>query len=225
VTPTVTHLVHNRIRLALHQLADGRGGRLPLLVLHGLGERAPARVPPYLDGWPGPVHALDFTGHGASTVPRSGGYTAEVLLADADCALRHLGTATVLGRGLGAYVALLLAGARPDAVRGAILFDGPGILGGGNGPGSPVVLPVDPATAAAAPPDPYAIIELARDVRPPDYAASFARLAVAGSTLERPIAVAAVNRPEWITSVLLEPGVVETSVDDALALDAGLPDG
>ena len=38
------------------------------------------------DGWPGPVYGLDFTGHGASTVPVGGGYSAEMLLADADTA-------------------------------------------------------------------------------------------------------------------------------------------
>jgi pimeloyl-ACP methyl ester carboxylesterase len=40
-------------------------------------------------------------------------------MADVDIALRHLGEATVLGRGLGGYVAFLIAGARPTLVRGA----------------------------------------------------------------------------------------------------------
>ena len=79
----------------------------------------------------------------------------------------------MLGRGLGAYVALLLAGARPDAVRGAILFDGPGILGGGTGPGPSVVAAVD--DSAPAPPDPFALAELSRDLgRPTTRRASFA---------------------------------------------------
>jgi pimeloyl-ACP methyl ester carboxylesterase len=215
----VITLVHNRVTLALHALRDGEGRAL--LLLHGLGEQSPAAVPAYLAAWPGPVHALDFTGHGQSTVPKGGGYTAEVLLADADCALRHLGGATVLGRGLGAYIALLVAGARPDAVHGAILFDGPGILGGGNGPGSPAVLAVDDVARQHAPPDPYALSELARDVRPPDYAASFARLAVASSSLEHPIAVAAVNRPEWLAAVVLEPGVLDITIERAIELYAG----
>ena len=51
----------------------------PLLLLHGLGERSPTAVPDHLAAWPGPVWALDFTGHGASSVPRGGGYTAEML--------------------------------------------------------------------------------------------------------------------------------------------------
>ena len=79
----------------------------PLLLLHGLGERSRCHV---FAGWPGPVYGLDFTGHGASTIPAGGGYSAEILLADADAAVRHLGEVTVAGRGLGAYVALLLAG-------------------------------------------------------------------------------------------------------------------
>jgi pimeloyl-ACP methyl ester carboxylesterase len=207
-------LSRGRAQLKLHDLRDGDGRTL--LLLHGLGERAPDSVPPYLDAWHGPVAALDFTGHGGSTIPRGGGYTAEVLLSDADVALRSVGPATVLGRGLGAYVALLLAGARADLVCGAILFDGAGILGGGNGPGSPLVSAID--TDALAPPDPFALVELARDLRPPDYATSFARLATQASPLEQPIAVSAVNRPEWLEAVTREPGVTSLPLAEALAL-------
>src|SRR5688572_14199327 len=114
-------LKHNRIELALHRLRAGQGRAL--LLLHGLGERSPELVPEELAGWPGPIHALDFTGHGASTVPRGGGYTCELLMADADVALARLGEATVVGRGLGAYIALLIAGGRPEQVRGAVLRD------------------------------------------------------------------------------------------------------
>lgn len=156
--------------LALHALREQGAGR-PLLWLHGLGERAPEGVPEGLAAWPGPIHALDFTGHGASTLPRGGGYTAELLLADADAALAQLGSATLLGRGLGAYVALLLAGGRPGAVRGAILCDGPGLAGGGPDVGPPRV---DLPEPVAGPPDPLALHELSRDVRPPDYAIMFA---------------------------------------------------
>ncbi|HEX2384495.1 MAG TPA: alpha/beta hydrolase [Acidimicrobiales bacterium] len=207
-------LSRGRSRLVLHQLRAGDGR--PLLLLHGLGERAPAEIPSYLDAWDGPIAALDFTGHGSSTIPHGGGYTAEVLLADADAALRVLGQTTVLGRGLGAYVALLLAGARPDLAFGTILFDGAGIHGGGNGPGSPLVSAVD--AEALAPPDPFALVELARDLRPPDYATSFARLATQASLLEQPIAVSAVNRPEWLEAVVREPGVVALPLAAALAM-------
>src|SRR5690349_15015757 len=103
----IEYLTHNRIQLALHTLRPGNGRAL--LLLHGLAERAPRRVPDELAEWPGPVLALDFTGHGDSTIPHGGGYTCELLLADADTALQHLREATVVGRGLGGYVALMIA--------------------------------------------------------------------------------------------------------------------
>jgi len=223
---TVTMLVHNRAQLALHHLrpVSAAGGR-PLLLLHGLGESSPTSVPAWADAWPGSVHALDFTGHGASTVPAGGGYSAEILLADADAALAHLvadGTPaiTVAGRGLGAYVALMLAGARADQVHGAVLCDGPGLAGGAIAPTSQsfVVLP-----PRQHPPDPYALFELARDLRPPDYATLFVRLAVEGSGLDEPLAVAALVRPPWLAAVAGEVGVASTTgsptaIADALAL-------
>jgi pimeloyl-ACP methyl ester carboxylesterase len=207
-------LTHNSVQLALHEMKSGTGR--PLLLLHGLGEATAATVPPWVTGWPGPVHGLDFTGHGASTLPGGGGYTAEVLMADADAALAHLGPCTVLGRGLGGYVALLIAGARPSLVRGAIIADGPGLAGGGAMPAS-LNLTV-PADAGAGPPDPFALLELARDVRPPDYAANFARLAVQLSGLDTAIAVAARVRPPWLQAVVDEPGVAESSLAEGLAL-------
>ena len=206
-------LRHNRIDLALHELRASGGPRL--LLLHGLGEQSPATVPAWAEAWPGGVWALDFTGHGASTVPNGGGYTAEVLMGDADAALEHLGPSTVMGRGLGGYVALLIAGARADAVRGAVIADGPGLFGGPSGPTSPALVTVPPGVTG--PPDPFVLLELARDVRPPDYAATFARAAAEHSDIEEPIAVAAMGRPPWLDAVvdalLLEP----TTVEDALA--------
>src|SRR5256885_13868548 len=160
------YLMHNRVRLALHALTGGEGR--PLLLLHGLGERSPERVRNELAAWPGSVYALDFPGHGASSVPKGGGYTCELLVADADAALARLGEATLVGRGLGAYVALLLAGGRPEQVRGAILRDGPGLAGGGSSSSSSFIPYVD--VSQPAPPDPFALTELAIDVRPPDYA-------------------------------------------------------
>jgi pimeloyl-ACP methyl ester carboxylesterase len=204
-------LQHNRASLALHELRRGEGR--PLLVLHGLGERSPAAVPPWTAAWDGPIHALDFTGHGESTIPRGGGYSAEMLLADADVALAHLGTATVVGRGLGAYVALMLAGARPADVVGAVLADGPGLAGGPVGPTSQSFFALPPART---PPDPYALVELSRDLRPPDYAQSFVRLALQGSHLEEPITVAAVFRPPWLDAVANEHGVATAPLPDAL---------
>lgn len=210
-TMNVVRLRHNKVELALHTLRDSEGPRL--LLLHGLGERAPREVPSYIE-WPGSVHALDFTGHGDSTIPLGGGYTTEILMGDVDAALAHLGPSTVLGRGLGAYVALLIAGARAELVRGAVLTDGPGLFGGPSAPASPSVVTL--ATDGAAAPDPYAIVELTRDVRPPDYAATFARQAASVSTLEHPITVAAVGRPPWLEAVVNEVGVLEAPVEEAL---------
>jgi pimeloyl-ACP methyl ester carboxylesterase len=212
---TTTTLQHNKVQLALHRLRDGSG--TPLLLLHGLGEASPSEPPPWAGQWPGPVAALDFTGHGQSTVPTGGGYSAEIMLADADVALAELGTATLVGRGLGAYVALMLAGARPQQVRGAILCDGPGLAGGAIGPTSQSFVTL---AASTHPPDPYALFELSRDLRPPDYAALFVRMAVESSGLEDPIAVAAVVHPPWLAGVVEEVGVVTCSIGDALAMYA-----
>jgi pimeloyl-ACP methyl ester carboxylesterase len=217
--PDLTWLRHHRIDLALHRLAVGEDpdGR-PLLLLHGLGERTPDRVPDHIM-WPGPVFGLDFTGHGRSTIPVGGGYTSEILVGDVDAALESLGQVTILGRGLGAYVGLLTAAARPAQVVGVVLSDGPGLVGGGVHPGSPAVL--HPAPGSTGPPDPFALIELARDVRPPDYAQTYVRFVVERSGLERPIIVSAVVRPEWLRAVASEPGVGDEPVGAALAYFAG----
>jgi pimeloyl-ACP methyl ester carboxylesterase len=218
---SVRTLQHNRVRLALHELQGGSGR--PLLLLHGLGERSPASVPAAIgDAWTGPIVALDFTGHGQSTVPRGGGYTCEVLMADADAAMVELGQVTVLGRGLGGYVALLLAGARAADVRGAVIADGPGLAGGGPVPASPSIQFPDPR--AEGPPDPYAFAELTADVRPPDYASSFVRQANHLSGLAEPITVAAHVRPEWLKAVVAEPGVrLADSVAAALTSYSSVP--
>ena len=207
-------LLHGKVELALHEL-KGDGDGHPLLLLHGLAERSPASLPNELTAWTGPVFALDFTGHGASTVPTGGGYSAEILMADASAAVDHLGAVTVLGRGLGAYVALLLAGARAPDVRGAILADGPGLAGGGPMPASTYVFNV---ADTKGPPDPFALAELAHDVRPPDYASSFVRQATHLSGLAEPIAVTALVRPDWLQAIVGEPGVRETKLAKALEL-------
>jgi len=206
-------LRHSKVDLAMHELRGGSGR--PLLLLHGLGERSPEAAPTWADGWPGPVVALDFTGHGGSTVPSGGGYTAEVLMGDTDIALAHIGPATVVGRGVGAYIALLIAGARPQLVRGAVLSDGPGLAGGPVGPSSTVVAAVD--LSAPAPPDPWALVELSRDVRPGDYAANFARQALNLSGLRDPIALCVRARATWVDAVRDEMGVVEV-----LSLEEGI---
>jgi len=205
-------LPHNRVKLALHQLRAGSGR--PLLHLHALGERSPEGVPDDLAAWPGPVFALDFTGHGASTVPPGGGYTAEVLMGDADAALQMLGAATVIGRGLGAYVALLIAAARADKIRGAILCDGAGLVGGGDRPG-PLLVRGVPGRPAA--PDPFALVELASDIRPPDYVSRFAELLAEHSGLEHSLSIVARARPDWLKAVADHPAAKEESLSEALA--------
>ncbi len=209
----VQRLRHAKVDLALHTLRAGAGR--PLLLLHGLGERTPAALPEELASWPGPVFGLDFTGHGQSTIPRAGGYTCEVLMGDADTALRHLKQATLVGRGLGAYVALLLAGARPADVRGAILRDGLGLAGGGPTPGTPSI--PFPNPGAGGTPDPFALAELSRDVRPPDYATAFLRQANELSGLEHPVAVCAAERPDWLAAVVKDPGTLTCTLAEALA--------
>jgi pimeloyl-ACP methyl ester carboxylesterase len=220
----IAWLRHNKIDLALHLLrvVDDPDTH-PLLLLHGLGDSSPTEVPHWAEAWPGTVAALDFTGHGQSTVPRSGGYSPEVLMADADHALAHLTDGdperkiTVLGRGLGAYIALQLAGARATQVRGAILTDGPGLAGGPTGPSSQSFFAL-PTNGIA--PDPYALVELGRDLRPGDYAMSFVRLANQGSGLSAPITVSSIFRPKWLAAVSDQPGVVESTIAEALALYA-----
>ncbi|MEY2398924.1 MAG: hypothetical protein QOJ00_2098 [Actinomycetota bacterium] len=215
----VVSVVHGLGRLALHRVRDGDGA--PALVLHGLGENAQSLLTRLVvNGWPGgDVWALDFLGHGASDRPKGGGYTCEHFMADVDAALAHIGAATVFGRGLGAYIALLIAGARPELVRGAVLSDGPGLNGGGPSPSTPVVVafaaePTRPADA----PDPFALVELARDVRPPDYAANFCRQATWLGDIDIPITVTAVARPDWLVAVLDTPGVQVGSLADAMKL-------
>jgi pimeloyl-ACP methyl ester carboxylesterase len=135
-------------------------------------------------------------------------------MADADAALAHLGRATIAGRGLGAYIGLLLAGGRPQQVRGAILLDGPGLAGGGSSSKNPYIPVVD--TAQPAPPDPFAIADLATDARPPTYASNYAMLAVQRSELERPVAVCTRELPDWLTATMSLLSLERMTLADAL---------
>jgi pimeloyl-ACP methyl ester carboxylesterase len=217
-----TYLRHNKLRLALHHLRGGDGR--PLLLLHGLAERSPATVPDHLAAWPGPVWALDLSGHGHSDTAIGGGYFCEALMGDVDAALAHLGPVTVHGRGLGAYVGLLIAGARPELVRGTILADGPGLAGGSPTPPSPAITSVVGSPPPGGTPDPWAVHELARDIRPPDYAATFARQAAIRSGLDIAIVAVGLNRPPWLDAVVREPGVAESTLAEALRRFAAAPD-
>ena len=124
-------LRHGWVTLALRRLREGEGQ--PLLLLHALhGSSADWGTGP--ETWPGPICALDFAGHGRSGWVRGGVYYPELLAADADAALAELGAAVLVGAGLGAYAALLVAGARPASVPAAVLLPGAGLEGGGGEP-------------------------------------------------------------------------------------------
>lgn len=152
----ITQLKHARLRLALHHLQTGSG--TPLLLLHELAGRAADWHVSEL-GWTGPVYALDLSGHGHSDSMRGGAYVPERWAADADTAVRELGDdAWLLGAGVSAYIALLLAGARPESVRGAVLLPGHGLDGGGPEP-----------DFEHAPPPPSAAPELAAFRREASY--------------------------------------------------------
>ena len=128
----IIKLKHGRVSLALHRHQPGEG--IPLLLLHQLGGSSEDWSLEAL-GWNGPVYALDLSGHGRSGHVRGGGYTAELWAADVDVAVAELGDDAVLvGAGVSAYIALLLAGARPLSVRGAVLLPGRGLEGGGPQP-------------------------------------------------------------------------------------------
>lgn len=210
-------LQHGRISLALHEVRRV-DSEWPLLLLHGLGEQSSVEVQPGIANWAGSIYALDFTGHGQSSVPPGGGYTSEVLMADVDAVLEHLGPCTVLGRGLGGYVALLIAGARPELVRGAIIDDGLGLIGGAAGPGSSHLDLPNRLTGALSTPDPYALLELSSDVRPGDYAVTFALAGANASKCSVAIAVVSRLRPIWLQAIMEQVGVEAMELADALAL-------
>ncbi|MGA0387500.1 MAG: alpha/beta hydrolase, partial [Ilumatobacteraceae bacterium] len=134
---------------------------------------------------------------------------------DVDAAINHLGTVTLVGRGLGGYVALLAAGARVDAVHGAVITDGPGLTGGSYESSVPQSARLMDQGQI---PDPYALHELSRDVRAADYALDFVQYSVANSELAEPINVSALYRPTWLAEVAAAPGVASLPLGDALNL-------
>lgn len=199
---TTKKLAHGRLAIALHALAPGRDGSEapPLLLLHELGSST-AQWRAALPDWEGGIHGLDLPGHGESDRVRGGGYNAEHMLAAADIALAELGDrAAVAGAGIGAWVALLLAGSRPEAVPAALLFPGEGLAGAGSTPDFEQlgVVPLEvwedriSRDAAGYPSATDPMVSIAgHDFRPDGYAASFADaarcllLADAGAAVDR----------------------------------------
>ncbi|MBI4518709.1 MAG: alpha/beta hydrolase [Deltaproteobacteria bacterium] len=207
---------HGRIALELHQVRRGDGPAL--LLLHGLYEESASwgEAPAV---WAGSIYALDFSGHGRSEWLTGGGYTPELLAADADAALAQIGRAALAGAGVGAYVALLLAGTRPELVPAALLLSGAGLAGGGaqpdfTGPRFPLLdspAPDEPPASETTRHDPL-VRALARDVRPPDYAAPFAHAARRLLLLED-----GTPRPPWWQAVRQAPGAQTVAADLHLA--------
>jgi len=204
-------LAHGSVSLALHPLAEAPG---PTLVcLHALGGSA-QDFASAARAWPGRAFALDFTGHGASEARRSGAYLPEILAADADAALAHVGPAHLVGAGIGAYVALLLAGGRRDLVTAALLLPGAGLAGIGPAPDwsdetGPRWLDLDPPLPGCD----RAVRRLERDVRPPDYARAFA---VAARRLL--LAEDGTARPPWWEAARACAAAEVVPADPALAL-------
>jgi len=216
---TTTELRCGRRVLALHRLREGRAGVVPVLRLHALGGRAGEPGPLGLEHWPGEVWGLDFSGHGASSRPVGGGYCPEVLMAEADAAVAHLGPVVVVGWGVGAYAGLLLGGARPESVTGLVLADGAGLAGSDaeawevtivEHPPPPV--PASPGSGIDPTTDPYAWAELQADHRPAEHAVSYLRRAVARrDPAAGPFAVVALDpatHVAWVDAVEAEPGVL-----------------
>jgi pimeloyl-ACP methyl ester carboxylesterase len=160
-----------RIEVELHELSSGSGRAL--LLLHDLYGSA-ADWGEGFAPWPGPVYALDFAGHGRSQWIKGGAYTPEICAVDVDAALRQVGSACLVGAGIGAYVALLVGAARRDIVPSVLLLPGIGLEGGGPTPdfdGVPRSIG-DLATPRQGCDPMVAFLE--HDVRPSDYAAAFA---------------------------------------------------
>jgi len=208
-------LRHARQDLELHVSGSSVGPNL--LVLHAQFSSA-AEAMPLAAAWPGRVYALDFPGHGASDWIGGGAYCPEHLVASADIALQHIdGPTAVAGVGLGAYIALLLAGGRADSITGALLVPGAGLDGAGPEPNPGRVATLYdllPARPVAPGTDPL-VVGLDLFCRPPEYAARFAQ--AARSLL---LAEDGGSRPPWWEEVRKSPRATVMHDDPAILLNA-----
>jgi pimeloyl-ACP methyl ester carboxylesterase len=198
----MTRLQHGRVSIELHRLKPAKGQ--PLLLLHALGESAETWPASALVWSHGPIYALDFAGHGKSGHLRGGAYYPEYFLADADLALAQMAEPCVLvGAGIGAYVALMLAGSRADRVSAALLLEGAGLEGGGSSPdhgseaqdieGFETFIETASIDYAASTDPLVALCE--RDLRPVDYVTSFAE--AARPMLFSPRVGREISAPDW----------------------------
>ncbi|MDG1959762.1 MAG: alpha/beta hydrolase [Candidatus Binatia bacterium] len=220
-TPQENHkLLNGRTSLHLSHLREGTG--TPLLLLHELFTSSD-RWSEQEILWEGPVWALDFGGHGSSDWRAGGAYYPELFATDVDSALEEIGPTCVAGAGLGAYVALLVAGARTEKIPGALLFPGAGLIGGGDEPScEPDASKLDELEQAHADtntPEEIAtdprVVLAQDDIRPPDYAASFGARSQALLLAED-----GKTRPGWWEVLRELPKVHETSIDRAKAFEA-----
>ena len=212
-----------RSEVALHTLSE-RAGPV-LLALHEL-EGCAQDFAPLAAAWPGSVHALDLSGHGASDWLVGRAYSAERWAADADVALSHLGTAHLMGRGVGAMAALLLAGARPERVPASYLVAGAGLEACGERPDENRVAQdraflgtcLEAASRAEGTgTDPF-VIETESHHRPQRYARGLAECARTVLLGEDGTA-----RPAWWTAIRTCPNVSAAPANEAegLAVLAG----
>jgi pimeloyl-ACP methyl ester carboxylesterase len=210
------HLEHGRVRLALRELRVGPGP--VLLAVHALGGSG-ADWGDALAPWPGSAYALDLTGHGDSAPLRGEGYYPELLAGDVDVVVAAVGATHLVGRGLGAYLALLVAGSRPAAIRGTLLLPGAGLDGGGDDvPLTNVAARFEPFrqahfAARNGGPDP-ALRILESDIRPADYARTFGLRAHALLLAED-----GTPRPPWWAVLRELQAVQSTSIELGVALE------
>lgn len=199
-------LRHARRSIELHTLRSQPG--VDLLVLHSQFGSATEAVS-FAEHWPGPVHALDFPGHGASEWLEGGAYCPEHLVASADLALQQIDAPIALvGVGLGAYVGLLLAGGRADRVGAALLLPGRGLEGGGPEPNPVRELPTlheRLATVSSDHGNDPLVVGLDLFCRPPEYAARFAAAARRLHLVED-----GEPRPPWWEAARRSPNAITT---------------